>query len=104
MELEKVKRFPQGCPAARQAPNCSCVVAVTGVTDGDFGCVKRRPLVGREGLGRGRHQQAFFLMYEPHLSCSAPLHTAQRPVSNAGGVGTSGESTESAFQEDGSQR
>lgn len=47
---------------------------------------------------------AFFLMYEPHLSCSAPLHTAQRPVSNAGGVGTSGESTKSAFQEDGSQQ
>lgn len=32
------------------------------------------------------------LMHEPHLSCSVPLHTVQRAVSNAGGAGTSGES------------
>lgn len=58
---------------------------------------------GRAGMGRFLHcpaALAFSLMHEPHLSCSAPLHTAQRAVSNAGGAGTSGESKRLALGED----
>lgn len=60
--------------------------------------------MGWEGAGMGRLLHcpaAFSLMHEPHLSCSAPLHTAQRAVNNVGGAGTSGGSKGSAFGGDG---
>ena len=61
--------------------------------------------MGWEGVGTGSLLHcpaalAFSLMHEPLLSCSAPLHTAQRAMSNAGGAGTSGESKGLAFGED----
>lgn len=50
---------------------------------------------GWAGIGRLLHRSAvlaFSLTHESHLSCSAPLHRAQRAVSYAGVSVASGES------------